>query len=246
MSAAHAEYFVKVQKALKRAGLAEPVLVVDRQRLDANISQLKTMLPADMKFRIVAKSLPCGPLLAHIATRADTDRLMTFNATMALQMLDLMPKADQLIGKPLPVAAVSALFDTIPARKRAALARQIQFLVDTPALFEMRKLARRQKTPLACQSGDRCRPASRWHGAWCRARQCAGGSGHHSDLELTGFMGYEPHLSKIPKLAGWRNRPQRCHRGLQGRACAIGGTLLTRRNCQNDLQHGRQPNLWSV
>ena len=113
MSAVHAEYFVKVQKALKRAGLAEPVLVVDRQRLDANISQLKTMLPNDMRFRIVAKSLPCGPLLTHIATRADTDRLMTFNAAMALQMLDLMPKADQLMGKPLPVAAVSALFDTI-------------------------------------------------------------------------------------------------------------------------------------
>ena len=65
MSAAHAEYFAKVQKALKSAGLAEPVLVVDRPRLDANISQLKTMLPAEMRFRIVTKSLPCGPLLAQ-------------------------------------------------------------------------------------------------------------------------------------------------------------------------------------
>ena len=84
MSAVNAEYFAKLQKALKRAGLAEPVLVVDRQRLDANIRQLKTMLPADMGFRIVAKSLPCGPLLAHIANRAETDRLMSFNAAMAL------------------------------------------------------------------------------------------------------------------------------------------------------------------
>ena len=40
MSAVNAEYFAKLQKALKRAGLAEPVLVVDRQRLDANIRQL--------------------------------------------------------------------------------------------------------------------------------------------------------------------------------------------------------------
>ncbi|MEE3059055.1 MAG: DSD1 family PLP-dependent enzyme, partial [Pseudomonadota bacterium] len=117
MSAVNAEYFAKLQKALKRAGLAEPVLVVDRQRLDANIRQLKSMLPVDMGFRIVAKSLPCGPLIAHIATRAETDRLMSFNAAMALQMLDFMPKADQLMGKPLPVAAVSGMFGTLPTRK---------------------------------------------------------------------------------------------------------------------------------
>lgn len=210
MSAADAEYFVKVQKALKRAGLAEPVLVVDRKRLDANISQLKTMLPADMRFRIVAKSLPCGPLLSHIATRADTDRLMTFNAAMALQMLDLMPKADQLMGKPLPVASVSALFDTIPARKRAAAARQIQFLVDTPQRFlEMRKLARGKKLRLrvnleidvGLHRGGMAPGAAL--GNMLEALVTT------PDLELTGFMGYEPHLSKIPKLAGWRNRARK-------------------------------------
>ena len=123
MSAANTEYFSKVQKALNRAGLSEPVLVIDRPRLDANIRQLKTMLPADMGFRIVAKSLPCGPLLAHIASRAKTDRLMSFNTAMALQMLDLMPKFDQLMGKPLPAAAVNTLFDALPRRKRAAAAR---------------------------------------------------------------------------------------------------------------------------
>ena len=47
MSAVNAEYFAKLQKALKRAGLAEPVLVVDRQRLDANICLLYTSDAAD-------------------------------------------------------------------------------------------------------------------------------------------------------------------------------------------------------
>ena len=34
-------YFQQVQSALARAELAEPVLVIDRDRLDANIDKLK-------------------------------------------------------------------------------------------------------------------------------------------------------------------------------------------------------------
>ena len=210
MSTVNAEYFAKLQKALKRAGLAEPVLVVDRQRLDANMRQLKTMLPADMGFRIVTKSLPCGPLLAHIATHAKTEKLMSFNAAMALQMLDLMPKADQLMGKPLPVAAVSGLFDTLSARKRAAAARQIQFLVDTPQrVMEIRKLARRQKLSLRVnlEVDVGLHRGGREPGA--ALDNVLEALAATSDLKLTGFMGYEPHLSKIPKLAGWRNRARK-------------------------------------
>ena len=210
MSAVNAEYFAKLQKALKHAGLAEPVLVVDRQRLDANVRQLKTMLPADMGFRIVAKSLPCGPLLAHIATRAETDRLMSFNAAMALQMLDFMPKADQLMGKPLPVAAISGLFDTLPARKRAAAARQIQFLLDTPKrVMEMRKLARRQKLPLRVNLEIDVGLHRGGMEPGAALGKVLDALVTTPDLELTGLMGYEPHLSKIPKLGGWRNRARK-------------------------------------
>ncbi|MEC7266261.1 MAG: alanine racemase, partial [Pseudomonadota bacterium] len=210
MSAVNAEYFAKLQKALKRAGLAEPVLVVDRQRLDANIRQLKTMLPADMGFRIVAKSLPCGRLLAHIATRAETDRLMSFNAAMALQMLELMPRADQLMGKPLPVAAVSGMFGTLPTRKRAAAARQIQFLVDTPQrVMEMRKLARRQKLPLRINLEIDVGLHRGGMEPGAALGKVLDALVTTSDLKLTGLMGYEPHLSKIPKLEGWRNRARK-------------------------------------
>ena len=226
MSAAHTEYFSTVQKALNRAGLAEPVLVIDRPRLDANIRQLKTMLPADMGFRIVAKSLPCGPLLAHIASRAKTDRLMSFNTAMALQMLDLMPKFDQLMGKPLPAVAVSTLFDALPRRKRAAAARQIQFLVDTPTrVLQMQKLARGQKLRLRVNleidvglHRGGMEPGAAL-GTMLDALAAT------PDLELTGLMGYEPHLSKIPKKAGWRNRARK---GASAVFMAARGQLVAR------------------
>ena len=41
-------YFQQLQQALADAGLAEPVLVIDRDRLDTNIAALKAMLPAGM------------------------------------------------------------------------------------------------------------------------------------------------------------------------------------------------------
>lgn len=210
MSRSSAVYFSKVQKALKRAGLAEPVLIIDRPRLDANIRQLKTMLPSDMGFRVVAKSLPCSPLLTHITRRAKTDRLMSFNAAMALQILDLMPEADQLMGKPLPVAAVSGLFDALPIRKRPAAARQIQFLIDTPQrILQMQTLAHRQKLRLRVnleidvglhRGGTEPGAAL---GKMLDALTTTPG------LELTGLMGYEPHLSKIPNQAGWRRRARK-------------------------------------
>ena len=35
-------YFTKLQNAFARAGLAEPVLLIDRPKLDKNIKQLKS------------------------------------------------------------------------------------------------------------------------------------------------------------------------------------------------------------
>ena len=64
-------YFAGLQSALAKKHLAEPVLVLDKQRLDRNITRLRDRLPRDMAYRIVAKSLPCVPLLQHIAKRPD-------------------------------------------------------------------------------------------------------------------------------------------------------------------------------
>ena len=48
MNPLSASYFQQLQQALTATGLAEPVLVIDRDRLDTNIAALKAMLPAGM------------------------------------------------------------------------------------------------------------------------------------------------------------------------------------------------------
>lgn len=212
-----AAYFTKLQKALAAAGLAEPVLLLDKQKLDKNIRQLRRMLPKGMAYRIVAKSLPSAQLLAHIAERAKTDRLMSFNREMTEQLLRAMPKADQLLGKPLPVAAVAGMFDTLSAAKGKAAARQVQWLVDTPArLTQYEALAKKLRLKLRINLEI---DVGLHRGGMMPSR--ASGEGLDAalailaasqDLQLAGYLGYEPHLTKIPNLGGWRARAKKVPR----------------------------------
>jgi D-serine deaminase-like pyridoxal phosphate-dependent protein len=205
-----AAYFAKVQKALAAAGLAEPVLLLDRARLDKNIQTLKRILPKNMAYRIVAKSLPSAPLLKHIAEKADTNALMSFNRVMSEQILEAMPKADQLLGKPLPVAAVAAMFDALSVARGKQAARRVQWLVDTPArLKQYEKLAAklRLKLRINLEIDVGLHRGGMMQGADLEAalRHLAGSK----NLTLSGYLGYEPHLSKIPKLGGWRARAKK-------------------------------------
>ena len=210
-----ASYFQQLQTALAHAELAEPVLVIDRDRLDANIDRLKTHLPQGMAYRIVAKSLPSAPLIEHVASRAGTDRLMSFNTNMVEQLIALMPEADQLLGKPIPIVAVQRIFERADASSTSALQQKIQWLIDTPERLE-------QYEAFAASSGLSLRinleidvglhrggmePGD----ALATALQLINNSEH---LQLSGLMGYEPHLTKLPNLAGW---PKRAKKGAADR-----------------------------
>ena len=204
-----AAYFEAAQQALRKAGICEPVLIIDRARLDANIKALKKTLPRGMAYRIVAKSLPCVPLLAHIAKQAKTDRLMSFNATMVAQLLDALPACDQLLGKPVAAAGLASFLKSLPAAQKKNIA-QVQWLVDTPArLQEYAALAKAHRLALRINlevdvglhrggmaPGDTLQAA---------LDILAG----DENLTLSGLMGYEPHLTKIPRLGGWRRRAQK-------------------------------------
>ena len=124
------DYFEALSRGLHAAGVAQPTLIVDRARLDHNIDTLMGGLPDGMGFRIVAKSLPSIPLIRHIRERTGTDRLMTFNLAMLLQIAREMPEVDQLLGKPMPVAAARTFYAQAPADAK------VQWLADTPERVE--------------------------------------------------------------------------------------------------------------
>jgi D-serine deaminase-like pyridoxal phosphate-dependent protein len=104
----HDRYFTGLQAALKRAGVAQPALVVDHGRLQANIAAVRAALaPTRLALRVVTKSLPAPALLETVIAGAGASRLMVFNGVMLDEMVVLRPDADVLLGRPLPAAQVA-------------------------------------------------------------------------------------------------------------------------------------------
>ena len=125
----HDPYFAGLSAALKRAGLMHPVLVIDQQRLSANVAAIRSRVEAGkLPLRVVAKSLPSPGLLGAAMAGMGTQRLMVFRAEMLLQLLPLHPQADYLLGKPLPAAEFARVID----KAGADAAGKVQWLIDTP------------------------------------------------------------------------------------------------------------------
>jgi len=144
----HDPYFAALQAALKRAGVAEPTLVIDRPRLEANIAAVRTTLaPTALGLRAVSKSLPAPDLLKLVMAGSNTDRLMVFNGVMLDEMIAFEPNADVLLGRPLPAAQV-ADFVHRHANSPAPAARP-QWLADSGhRLRQYAEIARANDAPL--------------------------------------------------------------------------------------------------
>jgi D-serine deaminase-like pyridoxal phosphate-dependent protein len=127
----HDPYFAGLQAALKRAGVAQPTLVVDRRRLEANIAAVRASLaPTRLDLRVVTKSLPAPALLEAVIAGTGASRLMVFNGVMLDEMATFRPQVDVLLGRPLPAAQVADF-----VRRHAnnpAPAAQPQWLADSP------------------------------------------------------------------------------------------------------------------
>ena len=199
-------YFAGLQAALAKAGICEPVLLIDKTRLNQNIDTLKGFLPRGMAYRIVAKSLPSEQLLVHVAKRARTDRLMSFNVAMVAQLLARLPDYDQLLGKPVPVAALAQMLGGLKPSQKKALSN-VQWLVDTPErASQYGALARAQKLPLRINLeidvGLHRGGMAPGEGLQAALDEIV----NTPELSLSGLMGYEPHVAKMPEAGGLRDR----------------------------------------
>lgn len=192
----HDPYFKDLAGALQRAGLNRPVLLIDRQRLDANIRAIRASVDkAGLPLRVVAKSLPVPLLLETVLKGMGSERLMLFSAEMLLQLIPLYPAADILMGKPLPVAEFARVADTIGPEA----AGRVQWLIDTTdrlvqyqAVAQARGLGLRASFEIdvglhrgGFATGDAL-------GAALSLARAAG-------TMIAGLMGYDPHVPRMPR-----------------------------------------------
>ncbi|MDP9140083.1 MAG: DSD1 family PLP-dependent enzyme [Pseudomonadota bacterium] len=202
----HDAYFRTLQGALQRAGLMRPTLVIDKARLDHNIERLKTHLPKNKRYRIVAKSLPSLGLIDVIRGATGTNRLMSFHQPFLNTIGAHVNDAQVLLGKPMPIGAAQTFFAT---HKNSAFnpATQIEWLVDTPQrLREYAELARaRQSEGLGPLQVNLELDVGLHRGGLRTAKDVAGVIKliqAEPALRFSGYMGYEAHASKIPDFLG--------------------------------------------
>ena len=191
----HDPYFTRLAAALKRAGLIRPTLVIDRQRLAANIAAVrKSTDAARLPLRVVAKSLPAPQLLGAIMAGMGTNRLMVFSAEMLRQLFPLHPDADFLGGKPLPVSE----FTRVVSDAASDPGPRMQWLIDTPERLKQYAEAARARgialrvsleIDVGLHRGGFADPAALAEAV--RAAKAAG-------VEVAGLMGYDPHVPKMP------------------------------------------------
>ena len=202
--APHDAFFTRLSKALRDAGLTQPTLVIDRERLHANAKRVRANLDPGLALRLVNKSLPSLPLLDEVARLTGTQRQMVFNLPYLQMLAEERPDSDVLLGKPFPVAAAAHLI-AHPPRSAFDVSRQVQWLVDSPArLAQYRDLARAQRRPLrinleidvGLHRGGVADDAT--------LSQVITLLREEPLLQWSGLMGYDAHTQKIPDLASSR------------------------------------------
>jgi D-serine deaminase-like pyridoxal phosphate-dependent protein len=192
-------YFADLNRVLRTQGPGRPLIVIDRARLIANCAKVKAQLAKNKAFRVVAKSLPSLPLLQEVMAQMETQRLMVFHQPHINALAAALPQSDLLLGKPMPVAAAATFYRTL-SRTAFDPARQLQWLVDSPARLQ-------EYLQLAQTLGTRMRvnveiDVGLHRGGLRRPEELVALldiiAAYPQHLEFAGFMGYDAHVGKVP------------------------------------------------
>lgn len=209
-------YFQELTQALQMAGISQPTLVIDKHRLDRNIDHLIDVMNRGFDYRLVAKSLPSIPLIQHIMRRTGTVRLMSFHLPFLMHLVEHIPSADILLGKPMPVTAAKRFYQWHQQQTSSMCfdpSLQLQWLIDTPQrLHQYQALAQTYNITLRINLEIDIglhRGGFQPNGDFEHALNYIQRSPY---LELSGLMGYEAHISKLPRWLSSRDNAMRLAR----------------------------------
>ena len=188
----------RLSRALDQAGEHHPVLVIDAEALDANAHALAATLEGK-RLRLVDKSLPSAGLLQRIAERTGANAFMSFHGPYLIQTARAFPDSDILLGKPLPAAAIDAVYAALSESPFDAQA-QITWLADTPQRVadyaaRSRALGTGLKLALEIDVGLR-RGGAGDAGAFDALLDAV--EAEQDAVRLVGLMGYDAHAAKAP------------------------------------------------
>jgi len=204
VGAPYDDYFRQLNQELQANGPMRPCLLIDLDRLDHNLEILQRSIRAPKQFRVVAKSLPAVGLLDYICKRAHCERLMAFHQPFLNREAEAFPTADILLGKPMPARAAQSFYSELKGSFDPT--RQLQWLIDTPERLQ-------QYLDLAAGLGTTMRINIEIDVGLHRGGVADEASldailkliaAHPERVTFAGFMGYDPHVVKLPRALGTR------------------------------------------
>ncbi len=200
-----AHYYQSITNALTDAGIHSPTLVIDKKRFDQNLEHVLSVKKRGFNFRIVAKSLPSISMLQYIMERAQTNRLMSFHLPFLRHIVLNIQHADILLGKPMPAAGAREFYRWHSQLDNSNFVphQQLHWLVDNnERLLQYQALAASLKIPVNInleldiglhRGGYHCQDTF---------KQALALIEQDEYLTLTGLMGYEAHVTRVPAFIG--------------------------------------------
>lgn len=197
-SRGHNEYFARLNRVLKRQGPGHPVMVLDERVINHNIDDLMASVGRDKQYRAVVKSLPSVPLLNHVLGRSGSQALMVFHQPFLNEISRSFPRADALLGKPMPVQAAETFYRQLD-RSKFNPASQVQWLIDThDRLLQYQSLARRLGVSMRVNFEIN---VGLHRGGFDQPEQLSEAlsvvASDPTHLQVSGLMGYEPQLTGL-------------------------------------------------
>ena len=194
----HSAYFSDLSSALDEAGISKPTLVVDRSAIIDNLKVLQSHIQEQVHYRIVAKSLPSLSLLDMLMKESGSNRLMLFHQPFVNAVAERFPHADVLLGKPMPVIAARNFYTRFSGGEFFP-EKQLRWLLDTPERA-------RQYAALADEIGETMQACIEIDVGLHRGGITSDSQlldtldiiNESPRLTFCGFMGYEPHIVKVP------------------------------------------------
>jgi D-serine deaminase-like pyridoxal phosphate-dependent protein len=195
-------YFNSINTSLKNQGTYLPSMLVDLDILDSNINTLSEQLKNNIDYRIVAKSLPSPELLGYVMKKAETNKLMVFHQPFLSQIAQDYPNADVLMGKPMPMKAAKRFYQLQPKNSQFNSEKQLQWLIDSKERLEQYlQLAKVVQQPLKVNIEI---DVGLHRGGLQQAKELDALlniiEANPKHLVFSGFMGYDPHVVKIPSI----------------------------------------------
>ncbi|MCP0911722.1 MULTISPECIES: alanine racemase [Acinetobacter] len=196
------KYFQQLTQDLQQQGTGTPQLILDLAQYQQNLEIVQAKIPAQLKPRLVVKSLASIPLLKLASEKLNTRRFMVFHLPHLLEMMRAFEQADILLGKPMPIHAVQGFYQNVPEQNKANDQSNIQWLVDDIKRLKQ-YLQFAQESNLQLNINIEIDVGLHRGGVSSQQQLIALLKliqQYPDALRLSGLMGYDAHVAKLPNI----------------------------------------------